>query len=332
MNVCVILNAAAGSVGRARLDQDVFGIRRALDRAAVRAELRPVHKGPELARAAADCLATGRFDAIIAAGGDGTVSAVASAMVDSPLPLGVLPMGTLNHFARDLRIPPDLQAAARVIADRAVAVVDVGDVNGKTFINNSSIGLYPRMVRQREQFRQRLGENKWLAMLLATLWVFRRYPTVGVRLQTRSNVTFGNACPDATGDARPDANQPGRRLASRQQLHCTTPFVFVGNNPYDIRLFAMGRRLSLDRGVLGVYFAHRTGRLGLFRLALRALFGRLRQARDFESMCVDQLRIEANRASVRVALDGEIVRLTPPLLYRIRPAALRVLAPAATQD
>jgi diacylglycerol kinase family enzyme len=242
-------------------------------------------------------------DAVVAAGGDGTVSCVANAAADSPVPLGVLPTGTLNHFARDLGVPLPLEDAARVIAARNVRRVDIAEVNGRRFINNSSIGIYAHIIRKREELRQRLGRGKWVALFLACLAVFRRYPTVRVRIDV--------------GD---------------KSAVDTTPFVFVGNNRYEINLTQLGRRPRLDGGELSVYFSHRTGRFGLLRLAVRALLGKLEQAKDFESLSVQEVWIETRRRELRVALDGEVVRMTPPLHYRIHPGALNVLAPPAVRE
>lgn len=253
--------------------------------------------GQQLATAAVELARQGP-DAIIAAGGDGTVSAVAAALVATEVPLGVLPTGTLNHFARDLGIPADLAAAARIIAARRVRRIDVGQVNGRCFINNASIGLYPQIVVHRDEIRQRLGRGKWVAMAMAAISVFRRYPLVRVVLE-----------------------------ANGRSFPRMTPFVFVGNNRYDMNLLAMGARFRLDGGELGVYFANRTGRFGLLRLMLRALLGRLNQARDFDMLSARHVRIETGKKALRVALDGEVHELLPPLEYRVLPGALTVIAP-----
>jgi diacylglycerol kinase family enzyme len=241
------------------------------------------------------------FDAVIAAGGDGTVSAVASALASAgerKVPLGILPVGTLNHFAKDLGLPLPLPDAAKVIALNKPSPVDLGEVNGRCFVNNSSIGLYPHMVSKRDRHQQRLGYGKWLAMFFAFVSVFRRYPLLEVVLDT------------------------GDTLVRR-----TTPFVFVGNNWYEVAGFNLGGRASVCGGELSLYTANRTGRLGLVRLALRALFGRLEQARDFDAVRLTHFAIHTRKKTLRVALDGEVTRLIPPLNYRIRPSAIRVLAP-----
>jgi diacylglycerol kinase family enzyme len=269
-------------------------LREALQSAGLEPEIREV-PGEQLAAAATRALREPNVDAVVAAGGDGTVSAVAAALADTKTPLGVIPAGTLNHFARDLGLPLAVSPAARVISARHAKTIDLAEVNGRPFINNCSIGLYPHIIGQREDLRQRLGHNKWIAMMMAFLSVFRRYPTLRVRIGV------------------------GDRTVLR-----TTPFVFVGNNRYEMNLTKLGRRPRLDAGELCVYFANRTGRFGLFRLALRGLFGRLEQAKDFDALCVPELWIETPRKHLRVALDGEVIRLSPPLHYRIRPGALTV--------
>jgi YegS/Rv2252/BmrU family lipid kinase len=236
---------------------------------------------------------------IIAGGGDGTINAVASVLVDTNRTLGVLPLGTLNHFAKDLRIPLDVQAAARVCLEGREANVDVGEVNGRIFLNNSSLGLYPSIVRHRERQQEQLGRGKWPAFIWATLTMLRRYPFLSVRLST-----------------------------DEERMIRHTPFVFVGNNEYEMESFNVGARSCIDKGQLSLYVAHRTGRLGLLRLAWRALFGGLRDEEDFNALCTKEIWIETRHPKpLRVATDGEVTTMTTPLHYRVRPGALRVLVP-----
>jgi integrase len=122
---------------------------------------------------------------IVAGGGDGTVNAVASELMGSSITLGVLPLGTLNHFAKDLHIPQDLEGAVRnLITGRAIPV-DVGEVNGRFFLNNSSLGIYPRIVRHCEEQRNKKGRNRWVAFVQASLSVVRHYSLLRVRLLLR---------------------------------------------------------------------------------------------------------------------------------------------------
>lgn len=247
----------------------------------------------ELARQAA----SEPYNVIVAAGGDGTVNSVASAVIESDKILGVLPLGTLNHFARDLGIPSDLQEAARTIIAAHTIEVDAAEVNNRIFLNNSSLGLYPMIVREREK-RQRLGFQKWPAFVWATIQALRRNPFLDVRLRVNNEL-----------------------------LDRTTPFVFVGNNEYAMDLFNIGMRNRLDRGVLSIYITHGTSRLKLIALALRALVGRLRNDKDFLALRSDEVKIQTARKRVRVAFDGEIEVMTAPLEYRVRSRALRVIVP-----
>ena len=240
-------------------------------------------------------------DVIVAAGGDGTVSAVASHLAGTNKTLGVLPIGTLNHFAKDLHIPLDLASAVRTTIHGRVASVDAAEVNGRVFINNSSLGLYPQIVSKREEQQERLGRGKWPAFLWATLHAFRRFPFLDLRIAIE-----------------------GKQLARK------TAFLFVGNNEYQIAGFNLGARECVDRGNLGLYLTHRTGRLGLFRLGLHALFGRVDQAEDFEAFCVKEARIETRKQRLLVACDGEVMWMKTPLHYRSRQNALRVLIPKET--
>jgi len=177
----------------------------------------------------------------------------------------------------------------------------VGEVNGRVFLNNSSLGLYPRIVAQREAQQEQLARGKWWAFFWATLRALRRFPFLRLRITVE-----------------------GKSLVRR------TSFLFVGNNEYEMAGFNLGRRARLNAGKLGLYLTHRTGRLGLIRLAVRVLFGALEQAADFEVYCVPEATIETRKPSLLVAADGEVTRMETPLHYKIRPAALRVRVPHET--
>jgi len=236
---------------------------------------------------------------VVAGGGDGTVSAVAAELVGTRKTLAVLPMGTLNHFAKDLGIPLDLRGAVQTAADGRPMPVDVGEVNGRIFVNNSGLGIYPQIVAQREADQEKRGSKKWPAFARATMSSLRRYPFLTLRVHVQG-----------------------------EQRVIKTAVVFIGNNQYEIAGLNLGARKCLNSGKLGFYVANRTGRFGLMRLAARALVGRLNQAKDFEAFCIDEAWIESGKRKLLVSTDGEVNRMKPPLHYRIRPGALRVLVPA----
>ncbi|MDB5937074.1 MAG: sphingosine kinase [Massilia sp.] len=235
---------------------------------------------------------------VVAGGGDGTINAVASVLAGTDTALGVLPLGTLNHFAKDLGIPQVLEEAIANVAKGKPVQVDVGAVNDRIFLNNSSLGLYPDIVRHREKQQHRLGRGKWPAAAWATIAALRRYPFLNVKLAV-------------------DGAQHER----------ITPFVFIGNNEYSMQGLAIGERQCLDGGKLSLYVAQRPGRLGLLRFAFRALCGRLAQDRDFDVMLSEKFDIATRHRHLRVATDGEVTLMTTPLRYRIMPAALTVIVP-----
>ena len=293
MKLDVIINAGAGADGKDRLQDQLVEL---FDRSGIDARVSLARSGAEITELAKKAV-QGDADTIVAGGGDGTISSVASIIIGSGKTLGVLPFGTLNHFAKDLNIPLDVEGAVEtIIAGRAIEV-DVGEVNGEIFLNNSSLGLYPSIVREREK-QQRLGHGKWPAFVWAALSVLRRYPFLDVRL-----------------------NVEGKELTLK------SPFIFIGNNEYQMERLSIGGRQQLDGGKLSLYVTHRTGRLGLVRLALRALFGGLRQEKDFLALQTEEIWLGTRHRRVRVAFDGEVTVMEPPLHYQIHPRALRVLAP-----
>ncbi|HUP29845.1 MAG TPA: diacylglycerol kinase family protein, partial [Usitatibacter sp.] len=231
-------------------------------------------------------------------GGDGTLSSVASLVVGSETALGVLPLGTLNHFAKDLGMPLDLADAVAVLARGKQSEVDVGEVNGRMFLNNSSLGIYPDIVRDRTRQQRRLGRGKRWALVWATITALRRSAFLHLRITV-----------------------DGRERIAR------TPFIFIGNNAYVMEGFEIGKREGLQDGKLSIYFTRRCTRLGLVGLGLRALFGRLTQAHDFEALLAAEVSVETRHSRLPVSADGEVFASNSPFEYRIRPRALKVVVP-----
>ena len=293
-SIAVILNVSAGTARKhTNLDTDVADLFRASGCDAEIVVLRPGENPADAARQA-----SARASIVVAGGGDGTVSGVVAGLFGSEAALGVLPLGTLNHFARDLGIPADLRDAVAVVAARHIARVDVGQVNDRVFINNCSIGLYPNIVEERERLR-REGHAKWPAMAIATLRVLRRYRGVSVRIG-----------------------------ADGVQRTWQTPFVFVGNNEYAIEGRHLGARARLDRGKLFVYLTPRARTRDLPMLLARALAGRAGESGAFEIVAATEAVIDTRAARrIRVAVDGEVVPMIAPLRFRAHPGALPVVVP-----
>ncbi len=293
--VVFILN---GTAGNSQADEARAAILRIAGEAGVPAQIHTTRNGTDIGDLVRLAVGQGA-NLVVAGGGDGTVSAVAGALVGSEAALGLLPLGTLNHFAKDLGIPLDIDAAVRSVFSGRIAAVDVGEVNGRIFLNNSSLGLYPRIVRYREADRAQ-GHNKWVAFAHAILAALRRHSLFHVRLLS-----------------------DGGTALSR-----TTAFVFVGNNEYEMSGTRIGARKTLDAGRLWVCLPRRGGRLDLLRLALRALLGRIRD-KDLHVLSAREIVIETGMRQASVATDGEVSAIAPPLTYRIRPRSLSVIVPAA---
>jgi YegS/Rv2252/BmrU family lipid kinase len=293
----VIINSGSGSV----LGEETSkSLRDRFIACGCPANVRLADSGAEIALLAKQ--AVENADVIVAGGGDGTISTIAAEVARAGKTLGVLPLGTLNNFSKDLGIPQDLPGAVGTIAAGDVRVIDLAEVNGHTFINNSSIGLYPQIVLRREE-QQRLGRGKWNAAFWAALQMFRLSPFLRVRIELN-----------------------GRTFLRK------TPFVFVGNNEYEMELYNIGRRSSLEDGELSVYFLHRGGRTGVTLLLLHTIFGRLRQWKDFEEVNTNEITIQTRKKKLHVALDGEVRTLQTPLNYRTLPKALKVIVPRSGGD
>jgi diacylglycerol kinase family enzyme len=300
--VVALLNAAAGTVQRhdgTTLREEIAS---AFERHGVSAILEFL-SGAELqsaAELARQKVSAGEVDAVVVGGGDGSIRTVSSALVGSSVPLGIIPLGTLNHFARDLSIPFAIDEAVAVIAAGDTRRIDVGEVNQRMFINNSSIGIYPFLVLERERRRRRKKLSKWVAMGLAAARVLRNLPLFRVTVRVEGVV------------------EP-----------CRSPCVFVGNNEYRLTPPALGSRERLDGGELAIYVAKAQGRLSLFWLACRVIFRRFDQERDLRIFKGGTAEINTRRRRrLLVAFDGEVEAIRSPLRYRIRPGALLVFVPS----
>ena len=294
MAVPVLLNKGGGAIAADAGIADK--VEAALRESGVDAEIELIEGGDCEVRSKA---IAERGDALlIVGGGDGTISAAASALVGTKTKLGILPLGTLNHFSRDLGIPADIGEAAKLIAAGSEKRVDVAEMNGRIFINNSAIGLYPLMVVDRDLQRKRFGRSKRLAMLVASLRTLARFN------HQRLTLTVND-----------------------EKARIDTPLLFVGNNDYRLDIGAPGQRESLDDGELCVLVMRKKTRTGLIGASIRALFDRTRRDDMVRIDSVERLRVGSHRGQLAVSLDGEVVRSAPPLDYRIRKQAMTVIAP-----
>jgi diacylglycerol kinase family enzyme len=219
-------------------------IARISEEVAVQVQVVVTKRGDDISALVARALGEHRHP-IVAGGGDGTVSAVAGKLAGTDTPLGVLPMGTLNHFAKDVGIPLSLAAAVRNLFTGQISKVDVGEVDGRVFVNNSGVGFYPHFVRQREE-QEKHKHVKRLAFMLALRSVIQRY----FRLRMKVHMDQAEA------------------------LEHATPFLFVGNNRYRTSGLQIGTRPELNSGRLWVCTAPTSGRRNVISVAMRTLAGR----------------------------------------------------------
>ncbi|MFN3613383.1 MAG: diacylglycerol/lipid kinase family protein [Rubrimonas sp.] len=290
----MITNARSGRRRAEALDD---AVRDGLARRGVAADVRLFDDGPGMMAAARSAAASGA-PIVVAAGGDGTVSAVAQALAGGAGRLGVIPLGTFNYFARGLGLTDDLDGALDMLAARRDRPWPIGEVNGRVFVNNASIGVYPAILKEREDIYRRWGRSR-----IAACWSVLTSLARGVR-PMRLSLTADGAT---------------RRVR--------TPLVFVANNPYQLRMFDLQDAAAAAERRLAVFIAPDASRAQLSRIAVDLAMGRARQFRDFELIACDALTVAPDRPRLTLARDGERERLSAPLRFRLLPDALRVIAP-----
>ena len=244
-------------------------------------------------------LVDAQYSTIVALGGDGTVSAIIGAILslEVDVKFGVLPLGTFNHFAKDIGMPFEISEALIVLDKGNSTYVDVGKVNETYFVNNSSLGLYPKIVSYRDDL-QKKGWRKSLAFCLAALAVLRTDTKLTINFETNN-----------------------------KKISKKTPFVFVGNNKYEMEGFNIGERKHLNQGLLSLYLAHNVSKIRLLFLGFHAMKRTLLAQDDFNGIGLRECTITSKRKILAVSHDGEISKMKTPLQYKILPKVLRVIIP-----
>jgi diacylglycerol kinase family enzyme len=242
-------------------------------------------------------------ETVVGAGGDGTIDTIAAALAGTGKTLGVLPLGTFNLLARRLGIPLDLAAAVRTCVDGEVRAINVGDVNGRTFLSRSSVGLYPLALRHREQMFRRFGRSRLIALLSGATALMRWGNVMTVCLTTET----------------------GRHLFRSR-------FLFVCNNPAELDYFHLPGRRCIEANQFAVYAPNALSPAAVLRLGFRMLRRKARPSRDFETFCAPALSFEIEPSGVPVSLDGEVEIMQSPLHYRLRPGALHIRVPRDSKE
>ncbi len=291
--IAIIINASSGAN---ETETVVASLREAFAAHSLEPELFLVHPGNSISEVVQKAL-SGDFKIIVAAGGDGTINAVASELLNTQAILGILPLGTFNHLAGDLKIPLNLEGAVEVLAKGNTKKIDVASVNDHIFLNNSSVGLYSKLVSFREGY-QKSGWSKRIALLQAVFDIVFKYSFLNVEIEVNGE----------------------------RELH-KTPLVFVGNNQYEVDGFNFGSRATLTGGKICVYTIEHRSRFDLIKLGFHALTKKLSDHEQFNSYVASEVTLETRKDLLRVAVDGEIISLTSPLKYKIEEQALTVVAP-----
>lgn len=238
---------------------------------------------------------------VVAAGGDGTISSIVDALLRLQIPakLGVLPIGTFNHFAKDLAIPTDIEAALRIVKAGHTTLIDIAKVNDRHFINNSSIGLYSYIVKERESLEHK-GLHKWVALFSVLVGLSTRHFAYDVR--------FG-----------------ALESASRKKISN----IFIGNNIYTIEGPRAGTRARLSEGKLFVAILNSMHGFEMVRFLYKSIIKAALADKDLNVVGLAECVIESNKKTIRVAYDGETMMMVPPLRYTILPKVLSVIVPMA---
>jgi diacylglycerol kinase family enzyme len=295
-DICVILNAGSG---KRKAKATAAELRELFGRFPGRFALRVVRSGSQIEAAARRALAEG-FPTIVAAGGDGTICTIAGCLAGTGRTFGVLPLGTFNYFARSLDLPEALEDAVRVLAEGHTRTIGMGEVNGRPFLNNSSLGAYAVILHNRENVYRRWGRSRLIAYwsVLTTLARFRHPLTL--------KVTVDNEV---------------RRFR--------TPLAFVACNPRQLELLGLEGPDCIRAGKFALFIAPDCSRLELLRYALRLALHAMQPGRDFELICGTDIAVDTRQRRRLVARDGERERMTGPFRFHFRQDALRVLVPAA---
>ncbi len=301
--VTIILNVGSGHGDPAKVESEIragFAAAGRIHRVMIAQSAAEVEQHAKLA------VEAGRTQplVVVAAGGDGTINLVASLVLESGLPFGVIPLGTFNYFARDLGIPLEPGAAALAIAQGHIRRVHVARVNGHLFLNNASFGLYRHLLEERERYKKRFGRYKVVAVLaaLAALWRYRKIYTLHLEL-----------------DGKP--------------VTIRTPLLFLGLNSLQLEKLDLEIARCTQAGLLAVIALQPTSRWHLLGLALRGALGGLHDSPDLRCFGASRVEItQKGRRRTRVAVDGESLDCDMPLHLEVQRDALQVVVPRDPEE
>ena len=270
-------------------------------------EMFPVERGTDLGATIGRAVHAAREagGAVVAAGGDGTLNAVAQAVWNANLTMGVLPLGTFNYFSRAHNIPTELDEAIQALLASRTESVALGMVADRVFLVNASVGLYPRLLEEREAAKKVFGRYRVVAMLSALATMVRGRSVLTLELHVHG-----------------------------QTRVIRTRTLFVGNNELQLRQLGLAEALDVEQGSLAAVTLQPLSVMRTLWLVLRGAVGRLDGAEGVDSFAFDTLTVRPRRGTrrLKVAMDGEVLRLETPLEFRVAPRPLQLLVPQAQKE
>jgi diacylglycerol kinase family enzyme len=294
----IVFNPRAGSRDAATMEAT---IRSVLEQAGRRYNILRVEVPQQLPMLAQRALDGARQQqgAIIAAGGDGTINAVAQAALNSGCPFGVLPQGTFNYFSRTHGIPLDITEATRALLADMIRPVQVGLLNNRVFLVNASLGLYPKLLEEREAYKQQFGRRRLVALWAGVVTLLRVHRPLRLHLEHAGEVRV-----------------------------MRTSTVVVGNNPLQLQQLGLPEARVVQQGQLAAIAVRPIGPLAMVWLLLRGALGQLGDADHIVHFACERLTVRPyGRRQIKVAMDGEVTWLTTPLVFQVAPNPLQLLVP-----
>lgn len=297
----IVLNVVSGEGDPTEVESTIRGVFEAGGQAHEFVTIDDLARLAEAAQRAVE-YAKRRQGVVVAAGGDGTISAVAQAALGSDRPFGVLPQGTFNYFARAHGISQDTAESTRALLEASVRPVQIGMVNELIFLVNASLGLYPKLLEEREIRKQRIGRSRLVALWSAILTLLSEHRPLIIDLE----------------------HEQGTETIP-------TPSLFIGNNALQLQQLAIPEASAVAEGLLTAITVKPVGALAMLGLLIRGLFGRLGEARAVQSFAFRRLTVRPRQPyglrRMKVSLDGEVIWLPAPIEFRVAPHPLLLLVP-----
>ncbi len=296
MKIGAVINKASGTLSPEKTEQRLEEIKKHLENR-VSPDCLAIVSGNQVEQEIERIIENG-INVLVIGGGDGSVSTAAQHVANKEISLLVLALGTRNNFARDAGIPLDPVEAIHLLDQMNVKQVDLGMVNSHIFINNSSIGIYPQIVKEREEKTDNHGWSKWRAQITATYSVLKRLPRMWIKVE-------------------------GKKVRKRR----FTPFLFIGNNEYGGMSNSDFSRASISGGKLWLCMAQSSGFKSLLLMVWQILLKGVHKTENLEIQLLSEATVKPWKRKVRVAIDGENHDLYTPLKFKILKKSLRLVVP-----